>query len=187
VSELVFYLLAAVTVLCALGVITRPNPVHSALSLVMTLFMLAVFYIILEAHLVAALQIIVYAGAVMVLFLFVITLLNLKGDPDEPAHPLLRIVAYAVAATLAAGVAIVLMGDAGAVSGGAGAGAVLAEGFGGTRALARMLFTDYLVAFELTSMLLLVAVVGAVVLAQREPVAEASLAETLLAENGEDA
>ncbi len=179
-SELVFYLLAAITVLCALGVITRPNPVHSALFLVMTLFMLAVFYIILEAHLVAALQIIVYAGAVMVLFLFVITLLNLKGDPEEPAHPLLRIVAYAVAATLAAGVAIVLMGDAGAVPG--GAGAVLAEGFGGTRALARMLFTDYLVAFELTSMLLLVAVVGAVVLSQREPVAEAPLTET-----GEDA
>jgi NADH-quinone oxidoreductase subunit J len=178
VSELVFYLMAAATVFCALGVITRPNPVHSALFLVMTLFMLAVFYIILEAHLVAALQILVYAGAVMVLFLFVITLLNLKGDPDEPAHPLLRIVAYAVAATLAAGVAIVLMGDAGAT----GAGAVLAEGFGGTRALARVLFTDYLVAFELTSMLLLVAVVGAVVLAQRDPAPESPLAES-----GEDA
>ncbi|RMD84446.1 MAG: NADH-quinone oxidoreductase subunit J [Candidatus Dadabacteria bacterium] len=163
-SEVLFYGVAAVTVAAAAGVVICRNPVHSALSLVVALFLLAGIYASLEAHLVAALQIIVYAGAVMVLFLFVIMLLNLQADPHEPSRAGARTVAALLAAALAATVGhfawralpVGRQGEA------------LAEQFGTTTGLARVLFNDYLVAFELTSVLLLVAVVGAVVLARRE-------------------
>jgi NADH-quinone oxidoreductase subunit J len=162
VSELAFYVLAAASMAAALGVVLAQNPVHSALSLVLTLFLIAVGYVTLQAHLVAALQIIVYAGAVMVLFLFVIMLLNLQPDPDEKPHPLHKL----GAGLLAGAVAVVVAGAA--VRGAGSPVAVLDETFGTTRALAEVLFRDYLVAFELTSLLLLVAVVGAVVLAKRD-------------------
>ncbi len=161
-SELAFYILGAASVAAALGVVLAQNPVHGALSLVLTLFLIAVGYVALQAHLVAALQIIVYAGAVMVLFLFVIMLLNLQPDPDEKPHALQKLGAGLVCAAVA-------VATAGAAMRGAGASvAVLDETFGTTRALATVLFRDYLVAFELTSLLLLVAVVGAVVLAKRD-------------------
>ena len=149
-SEPVFFAVAAMTVLAAAGVVINRNPVHSALSLVVTLFLLAVVYAFLGAHLVAALQIIVYAGAVMVLFLFVIMLLNLQADPHEVSRPGARFLATLLVASLAATVGHFVWQ------------------FGTTAGLARVLFSDYLVAFELTSVLLLVAVVGAVTLARRE-------------------
>jgi len=164
VSEPVFYAVAAMTVLAAAGVVIGRNPVHSALSLVVTLFLLAVVYAFLGAHLVAALQIIVYAGAVMVLFLFVIMLLNLQADPHEPSRPGARFVATLLTASLAATIGHFVWH---ALPGGR-QGEPLAQGFGTTVALARVLFGDYLVAFELTSVLLLVAVVGAVLLARHE-------------------
>lgn len=162
-SEFWFYVLAGLTVAAAAGVIAMRNPVHSALSLVVTLFLVAVSYIALEAHLVAALQIIVYAGAVMVLFLFVIMLLNLQTDPSE--SPLNATSAIAAVAALAiAGV----LGKFVYAYGVSGTAAELPDGFGTTKALAGVLFREHAVAFELTSVLLLVAVVGAVVLAQRD-------------------
>lgn len=156
-----FYPLAALVVASALGVVVTPNPVRSALSLVVTLFLLSVCYVTLDAHLVAALQIIVYAGAVMVLFLFVITLLNLQTDPDDTVNPLLTAGALASAATVAVGLGVALMGSETAKL-----TAVLPEGFGTTAVLARSLFTEHIIAFELTSVMLLVAVVGSVVLAK---------------------
>ncbi|RMD81096.1 MAG: NADH-quinone oxidoreductase subunit J [Candidatus Dadabacteria bacterium] len=164
-SETLFYAVAALTALAAAGVVVSRNPVHSALWLVLALFLLAGIYASLGAHLVAALQIIIYAGAVMVLFLFVIMLLNLQADPHEPRRPGARTVAALLAAALAAAVGHVAWHN---LTGGRGAQA-LSAGFGSTSALARVLFNDYLVAFELTSVLLLVAVVGAVVLARRDP------------------
>jgi len=163
VSEFWFYVLAGLTVAAAGGVVGMRNPVHSALSLVITLFLVAVSYVALEAHLVAALQIIVYAGAVMVLFLFVIMLLNLQTDPTEShAKPTTAI------AALAAVVIAVVLGRFVYAYGMSGAAAELPEGFGTTKGVAAILFLEHAVAFELTSLLLLVAVVGAVVLAQRD-------------------
>jgi len=164
VSETAFYLLAVPTVIAASGVLFLRNPVHCALSLVVALFLIAVGYVALDAHLIAALQIIVYAGAVMVLFLFVIMLLNLQPDPDEAAHPLLKLGAAACAIALATLVATAV-GD---WSETAPEPAVVPADFGTTRVVARSLFNDHVVAFELTSVLLLVAVVGAVVLARRD-------------------
>jgi len=161
VSEIAFYGLAALTVIAAVGVILMRNPVHSAMSLVLALFLIGIQYIALQAHLIAALQIIVYAGAVMVLFLFVIMLLNLQAPEHPPVVTFSKVLGALAAAALA-----VLLGRA--VWSSSGAAAQVGPDFGTTKALARVLFTDDVVAFELTSLLLLVAVVGAIVLARRE-------------------
>ena len=163
-SEIAFYLLAIPTVLAASGVLLLRNPVHCALSLVMALFLIAGSYVALGAHLIAALQIIVYTGAVMVLFLFVIMLLNLQPDPDEGAHVLMKLGAGAAAI----GFAVIVQASVRAWAVTAPPPAVLAADFGTTRSVATALFRDRIAAFELTSILLLVAVVGAVVLARRD-------------------
>ena len=159
-----FLFLAVLTVVAALGVVLHPNPVKSALFLVVTLFLLAVVFVLLEAHMIAALQIIVYAGAIMVLFLFVIMLLNLQTDDPERGRRryVLRGLAWLGGIALAVELAVLTRG---AVVGPAGAAPV---GYGGAQAVAQSLYTDFLFPFELTSILLLVAVVGAVVLAQKQ-------------------
>lgn len=162
-DHVTFFALALPLIVVAAMVILHPNPVYSALFLVLTLFVLAVYFLFLDAHMVAALQIIVYAGAIMVLFLFVIMLLNLQTDPREQQRKGLRL-----AAAIGGGVLIaelyLLLGRAPTT----GAQKALPEGFGTVRALSEKLFTDFLLPFEITSVLLLVAVVGAVVLAKRE-------------------
>jgi len=162
-SETAFFILAALTVISAAGVVIMRNAVHSAMSLVLTLFLVAVHYVALQAHLVAAFQIIVYAGAVMVLFLFVIMLLNLQAEE----HPAVVTVSKALGAAAAAALAL-LLGRAVWPTASTSAVAQVGADFGTTRAVGRVLFTDNVVAFELTSLLLLVAVVGAIVLARRE-------------------
>lgn len=161
----VFGILAALLVLSALGVVMARSPIRSALSLVITLFLLAVTFLFLDAPLVAVLQIIVYAGAIMVLFLFVIMLLNLQDDPPLPRHTALFGLALGSASILLfAGVW--LMRQAG--EGGPGLAVAAPEDFGSALMIARRLFTHHVLAFEITGLLLLVAVVGAVVLAKRK-------------------
>ncbi len=161
----VFGILSALLVLSALGVVLARSPIRSALSLVVTLFLLAVTFLFLDAHLVAALQIIVYAGAIMVLFLFVIMLLNLQEDPPVVMHAALRWLAFAGGSLfLFAGIAMFL-GSAGA---GPGLQSPADAAFGTTEAIAARLFTKHLLAFEATGILLLIAVVGAVVMAKRK-------------------
>jgi len=165
-SLALFLPFAVLLVLSALGVVLQRNPVRSALSLVATLFLLAVTFLFLDAHLVALLQIIVYAGAIMVLFLFVIMLLNLQTEPREAGRWGLKLFG-ALAASLFVLEMIDLSRTKGAAPGSGMIGAV-AEGFGTTEALGERLFTHFLLPFEITSVLLLVAIVGAVVLAKRK-------------------
>ena len=165
--ELVVFVLAAAMVLVgAIGVIVRSNPVHAALSLVLTLFGIAVLFVAQEAHFLAAVQVIVYAGAIVVLFLFVIMLLGVDRSEDLSVEPLriqrpaaavisLGVVGLIVAAVVRA--ADTLSADPG----------VPAPGDTNIRALARNLFSDHVLAFELTSVLLIVAVVGTVILTRR--------------------
>jgi NADH-quinone oxidoreductase subunit J len=161
VSPLVFVVLAFLTVVAALTVVLHKNPVHSACALVVTLFLLSIFFVGLDAQLVAALQVIVYAGAVVVLFLFVIMLLNLRAEEGNlSARPLI-----ATGAAGSVGLAVLLI--AALRRGTSGPPKGVAEGYGETAALAERLFTAYLVPFELTSILLLVAIVGAVALAKK--------------------
>ena len=157
----VFLLLAFLTLGAALMVVLHRNPVYSALGLVGTLFLLAMYFIGLDAHLVGFLQIIVYAGAIVVLFLFVIMLLNLQVEPRTFAAPGLIVAGAVGGALLAAMVAgAILRAPAFAMP------AVDAT-WGHTEPIAEQLFTAYLLPFELTSVLLLVAVVGAVVLGRK--------------------
>jgi NADH-quinone oxidoreductase subunit J len=161
VNPVVFFVLAVLTVAAALTVVVHPNPVRSACALVLTLFLLSIFFVGLDAQLVAVLQVIVYAGAIVVLFLFVIMLLNLQHEERALGG------AGLVAAALAGGVAVAglvlatLRRSAPVVAGSVPAG------FGETRGLSERLFTAYLLPFELTSVLLLVAIVGAVALGRR--------------------
>jgi NADH-quinone oxidoreductase subunit J len=163
---LFFYLVALVTVVSGFLVIKCKNPVNSAISLVMTFFCLAVFYVMLHAPFMAAIQIMVYAGAIMVLILFVIMLLNLGAEENKRyAH---SVVGGAIAGIIVLFLAVNFLnrGEATGVRGDITAQVV--EKVGHTELIGRTLFTDFLLPFEITSILLLVAIVGAVVLAKKE-------------------
>jgi NADH-quinone oxidoreductase subunit J len=160
VELVLFFILAAVAVASAVGMLVSRNAVHSALFLVLNFGTVAVFFLLLGAPFIAMAQVTVYAGAIMVLFLFVIMLLG--ADRLRPRTDL------AWQTPLAAILALVLVAEAGYILlGRAVGGAVAAElpaGFGGPLAIGTALFTDYLLPFEITSILLLVGMVGAIVL-----------------------
>jgi len=170
-ADMVFYIFAAVAIGSALGVVTAKNPVGSLLFMVTTLAAVAGIFVLFEAHFLAAIQVMVYAGAIMVLFLFVIMLLNLGHE----YHPDIRGWAWRVASfvLVGGGVALAVAASRGAARGpdleatAAPELAALIAEKGAVGAIADPLFTDYVVAFELTGILLLIAVVGAIALAKR--------------------
>ncbi|MGI9118767.1 MAG: NADH-quinone oxidoreductase subunit J [Acidimicrobiales bacterium] len=169
VDTVVFVVAALVILVGAVGVVFSRNPVHSALMLVMTLFGVAVLFVAEDAHFLAAVQVIVYAGAIVVLFLFVIMLLgvdtaeNLATEPLGGQRPAAGVVAVASVGLLA-----LLAVRAVEVSTGAQSVTAPLDGDRSNVAvLAKALFTDYVFAFEVTSVLLVIAVVGAVVMARR--------------------
>jgi NADH-quinone oxidoreductase subunit J len=162
-----FFVLAIPLVLSAIGVIVNPHPIRSALYLVLTLFLLAVFFLFLYAHLVGALQIIVYAGAIMVLFLFVIMLLNLQRETTE-GHSRTMVAVSAITGSLFALVLAYSLGKSSGGVPGPGMDSAPPDAYGSTAAVGERLFTHYVLPFEITSILLLVAVIGAVVIAKRK-------------------
>ena len=180
----VFYLLAGFAIGSALLCIMQRNPVASALWLVSTMFALSAIFVLLHAQFIAVIQVLVYAGAVMVLFLFVIMLLNLGREGNDLRGRPWRLAAVVIAVTLLAellllsrvtpgSLAVLGSGPGSAGSpmesfpaGAAGLAAPAAQGVVG--AIAAPLFQTYLVPFEITSVLLLAAAVGAVVLAKRK-------------------
>ncbi len=169
---IVFVLASAMMLIGAFGVITRRNPVHAALSLVLTLFGVAVHFVALEAYFLAAVQIIVYAGAIVVLFLFVIMLLGVDKAEDLHTEPLVaqRWLAGVAGLGLLGLLVIAVSRGVEMLTTRAEGLATSTEGASGDaniQQLARSVFGDYVVAFELTSILLVVAVVGTVMLARR--------------------
>jgi len=160
-----FIFLAVVAIIGAFGVIIQRSPVHCLLALALTLFDIGVLFIGLGAETVGFLQIIIYVGAIMVLFLFVIWLLNLQTEADGGGHLALKFFGSIAAAALAAEL-FVFFSKAAAPTARMG---LVAKDYGSIELLARMLFSDYLVGFEVTSVLLLVAIVGAIALARRTP------------------
>ena len=160
-ETVLFILFGAIAVCGAIMVVTRKHPMASALYLILTLFAVAALFVLRQAHFLAAVQVIVYAGAVVVLFVFVIMLINVPED----RLPVERATTMRVLGVLAAGFFIL-------------ESAVLARRYsmptgpatevGSVEAVGRALFTDYLLAFEVTSVLLLSAVIGAIALAKRK-------------------
>lgn len=172
---LVFVIAASMVVGGALGVVLRTHPVHAALSLVLTLFGVAVLFVAQDAHFLAAVQVIVYAGAIVVLFLFVIMLLgvdrseDLRIEPIPIQRPLAAVMGLGIVGLLIA--AIVETRDTRPLAVGSGidvAGAELTDHDANIRQLGLNLFSDQVFAFELTAVLLIVAIAGTVVLTRRE-------------------
>jgi NADH-quinone oxidoreductase subunit J len=137
------------------------------MCLVATLFLLAVFFIFLDADFVAALQVVVYAGAIMVVFLFVIMLLNLQDDESQRRRQSRGVVA-ALGASLFTLTLLYLLKRAGTLLPGPGMEPAMAPGFGSIEMVGLRLFTQYLLPFEITGLLMLAGVIGAVVLAKRK-------------------
>jgi NADH-quinone oxidoreductase subunit J len=160
-ETVLFILFGAIAVCGAIMVVTRKSPMASALYLILTLFAVAALFVLRQAHFLAAIQVIVYAGAVVVLFVFVIMLINVPED----RLPVERATTTRVLGVIAAGFFVL-------------ESAVLARRYwmpkgpaaevGTVEAVGRALFTDYLLAFEITSVLLLAAVIGAIALAKRK-------------------
>jgi NADH-quinone oxidoreductase subunit J len=169
-DALLFYVFAAITVVGALMVVTQKNPVYSVLSLIAAFFGLAGLYVLLEAPFVAVAQIIIYAGAIMVLFLFVVMLLNVPREDAaewDRSHPLYRPMAVRIGAAMAVLLALEL---GWALSRTSGLAAAVNEQSADALTIAvmgRKLFTDYMFAFEVTSILIIASMVGAVVLAKK--------------------
>jgi NADH-quinone oxidoreductase subunit J len=174
--ELVVFVLASAMVLVgAFGVVLMPNPVHAAMSLVLTLFGVAVHFVAMEAHFLAAVQVIVYAGAIVVLFLFVIMLLGVdRRETLSESLPFQRPIAIALGLIVLAEI-LLLAGHTWATGATTASGVPIEGGTGPTggelgnniQRVARVLFTDFLWPFQLTAILLVIAVVGSVALAKR--------------------
>jgi NADH-quinone oxidoreductase subunit J len=166
-DNVVFWVFAPISVASAIGMLVMRNAVHAALFLIVNFFCLAVMFLLLDAPFLFAVQIIVYAGAIMVLFLFVIMLLGVEGNAGGRERLLGQ---RALAVTLAAAFILELFV---ALRAGIGFGTLAPSGFdkinepGNTQALAAVLFRDYFFPFEVTSILLIVAAIAAMVLAQR--------------------
>ncbi|MFM8601645.1 MAG: NADH-quinone oxidoreductase subunit J [Actinomycetota bacterium] len=169
----VFAAAALMALVGSLGVVVRSNPVHAAMSLVLTLFGVAVLFVQQGAHFLAAVQIIVYAGAIVVLFLFVIMLLGVDRAENLSIEPLAgqRVVAGTVGAAMVGLLtAAVLTSESAVITDGRGLSATTLDSpDANVRQLAASIFGDNVFAFEITSVLLLVAVVGTVILARRIP------------------
>lgn len=160
--QILFFILGAAALITGGLVVFQTHPLRSALWLIVNFFAVAGIYLLAHAEFIAAIQVIVYAGAIMVLFLFVIMLLNLRQPEATPAIPYIGqklagiILAGFTALILIYGFSLAQLPP----------GKEMVPGLGNTESIAQSLFTDYLLPFEVTSVLLLVAIVGAVVLAK---------------------
>ena len=163
VPVIIFFVLAAMCVLGALSLILQSHPIHSALSLIVVMVALAGLYLLMGAEFVAAVQIIVYGGAIMVLFVFVIMLLNAGVEEHTNMSKLAGFAGIPLAVALTGFLAAAVARSADASQGSLVAGAVAP-----TKTLSMLLFQDFVYPFELTSFLILVAILGAIVLAQPE-------------------
>lgn len=185
-----FWICAVIVVVGAAGVVVARNPVHAALMLVMTLFGVAVLFIEQEANFLAAVQVIVYAGAIVVLFLFVIMFLGVDRREDVAREPLKgqRIIGPLLVALGLAGVLLLGVGAHWAVGPHSVVGKARGQSGGDVAALGRAVFTVYLWPFEITAGLLVIAVVGAVVLARRPrgPAGEVPTGEAAVGAGGDE-
>ena len=179
VESIVFWVAAVVSIVSGLGVVTARNAIYSALSLIVTLAQLAILYLLLNAQFIAAVQILIYAGAIMVLFLFVITLLGVQDYPFIGEHlRLQRPVSVILGGLLLLGVIFFVAESAHAtITGAPGTFNAELTQLGNVQGFGKELFTTFIFPFEVTPLLLIVAMVGAVALGRkRKAVAPAPVA-----------
>lgn len=160
---LIFFVLAALAVIGAVSLILQKHPIHSALSLIVVMVALAGLYLLMGAEFVAAVQLIVYGGAIMVLFIFVIMLLNAGVEEHTSISKMAGFPGILLAIALTGFIAATIARSASPVQALAQSGTISS-----TKNISTMIFTEFVYPFELTSFLILVAVMGAVILAQRE-------------------
>ena len=165
-ETLFFLIITLVAIVSAIMVITCKNPINSALSLIMTFFCLATYYVMLDAPFMAAVQVMVYAGAIMVLMVFTIMLLNIRIDASKK-HSHKLIFGSIIGFFTLLNVVFVLIRSRAAVPTGPYSGDMI-KNIGHTELIGREMFTNFLLPFEITSILLLVAIVGAVILAKKK-------------------
>ncbi|MCL4488437.1 MAG: NADH-quinone oxidoreductase subunit J [Chloroflexi bacterium] len=163
---IVFSVFAAMAVLAAVGVVTLRNPVHSALCLAVVFVSLSALYVLLNAPFIAAAQVMVYAGAILILFLFVIMLLSPETESGEGPLKMQRWLAALLGIALVVELGLVLGTAVLPVAAGPYSPERLAQ-IGNVEAVGALLFNDYLLPFEITSLLLLVAIVGVIVLTKK--------------------
>ena len=161
--QVLFFVFAAVCVAGAVNLLAQRHPINSALSLIVVMVSLSVLYLLLGAEFVAAVQVIVYAGAIMVLFVFVIMLLNAGEEELTAGSRVAALFGYPAVTIFAALMVWVVTGRSAAMK-----GVRLGEFLGPTDAVARLLFREFLLPFEVTSVLILIAIMGAVVLTRKE-------------------
>lgn len=160
--QVLFFIFAAVCVAGALNLLFQRHPINSALSLIVVMGSLAVLYLLLGAEFVAAIQVIVYAGAIMVLFVFVIMLLNAGEEERSDGSRVAALLGYPAVAVLVGLAAWAVVRSSGS------AGLKLGGFIGSTEGVGNLLFRGFLLHFEVTSVLILIAIMGAVVLARKE-------------------
>jgi NADH-quinone oxidoreductase subunit J len=166
-TAIAFYVLSAFILGFALLVVSTRNTVHAVLFLVLNFLAVAGLYVLLTAQFLAVIQVLVYAGGIVVLYLFVVMLVNLKRPPEDHSAPQRK-------AWLAAGISGAVLVQLGALLVGGGSGPSVADvqnsdlALNNVERIGMLLYTDYLIPFEVASMLLLVAMVGAIILAKRE-------------------
>lgn len=165
-ETLFFLVVSLVAVISAILVITCKNPINSALSLIMTFFCLATYYVMLDAPFLAAVQVMVYAGAIMVLIVFTIMLLNIRVNASKStAHNIVMGVIIGFF-TLINAAFLIFKSRAASPTGGLTSEMIRQQGH--TELIGKEMFTNFLLPFEITSILLLVAIVGAVILAKKK-------------------
>lgn len=166
ISTVFFTIVSIVAVISALLVVTCKNPINSALSLILTFFCLATFYAMLDAPFMAAIQVIVYAGAIMVLIVFTIMLLNIRVDANKKSfHNIALGTVIGIMTLLTAGSFLArgkVVESAGPLT------SAIIQQVGHTELIGAVMFTEFILPFEITSILLLSAIVGAVILAKRK-------------------
>jgi NADH-quinone oxidoreductase subunit J len=160
---IIFFVLAGLAVLGAISLILQKHPIHSALSLIVVMVALAGLYLLMGAEFVAAVQIIVYGGAIMVLFVFVIMLLNAGEEERTNFSKLATYAGIPLALAMTGFIAAAIAQSSGRLGTAAPSGTLTS-----TKTLSLLLFKEFVYPFELTSFLILVAILGAIVLAQRE-------------------
>ena len=165
----IFYIFAALSVFGALGVLFLKNPIHCALSLVGTFFCLGSIYVMLNAEFVAVIQVLIYAGAIMVLFLFVLMLLSSKDtEMSSNKWTVGKILAGLLSLGIFVQIAYLFTGNELKLGPKGKYPIEVVEEIGSIALIGRLLFTDYILSFEIIVILLLVAVIGAVVIAKRK-------------------